>query len=265
MAEITVVVGDRYPVMRDSLTAHLTAEGIRVVGSDSCPENIMKLAVRERPAAIVVNHNLFYPSFPGEAAAPPGRDTASSLDGIKRIRDCAGAPLVLLLNTAEIAKTVQALQCGVSAVVLTTAARLADLAEAVRWAARGEMWISPPLLPPLLSIYRPRGEARGTARLSRLTRRELEVLGLLVHGMDRTAIAAQLHLSRNTVRTHMQNLLRKLGVHSAVAAVSVAASAEMCANEMLYVYGNRPRRGKHLTPLTAGTPTAWPLTATGTS
>ena len=62
-------------------------------------------------------------------------------------------------------------------------------------------------------------------RLERLTPRELQILALMVDGLERSAIAKRLHVSPHTVRTHMQNLQAKLGVHSGVAAVSVALRA----------------------------------------
>ena len=58
--------------------------------------------------------------------------------------------------------------------------------------------------------------------VARLTVREREVLGLLVAGLDRSAIGAPLFLSPNTVRTHIQNVLRKLEVHSSIEAVGLA-------------------------------------------
>ena len=58
-----------------------------------------------------------------------------------------------------------------------------------------------------------------------LTRREHEVLELMVAGFDRPSIARQLEISLNTVRTHTKNILAKLGVHSSLEAVSVALRA----------------------------------------
>jgi DNA-binding NarL/FixJ family response regulator len=58
-----------------------------------------------------------------------------------------------------------------------------------------------------------------------LTPREREVLQCMVSGMTRSSIAQHLFLSPNTVRTHMQNVLGKLGVHSTLAAVAVARRA----------------------------------------
>ncbi len=63
-------------------------------------------------------------------------------------------------------------------------------------------------------------------RLDRLTPREREVLACPVEGLGRTDIAARLHVSTNTVRTHVQSILAKLGVSSSVAAVSLATGAD---------------------------------------
>jgi two-component system, NarL family, nitrate/nitrite response regulator NarL len=58
--------------------------------------------------------------------------------------------------------------------------------------------------------------------LSELTRRELEVLWLLADGLDQDTIAERLVISRATVATHIQRILKKLGVHSRAQAVAVA-------------------------------------------
>jgi DNA-binding NarL/FixJ family response regulator len=65
----------------------------------------------------------------------------------------------------------------------------------------------------------------GETFLDRLTPRELEVLQCLVDGMPRDEIADRLFLSPHTVRTHVQNLLKRAGVHSAVALVARAREA----------------------------------------
>jgi DNA-binding NarL/FixJ family response regulator len=65
-------------------------------------------------------------------------------------------------------------------------------------------------------------EANGDASLGRLTRRENEVLELLVQGLDQKQIALQLVISAKTVATHIQRVLSKLGVHSRAQAVAFA-------------------------------------------
>jgi len=60
-----------------------------------------------------------------------------------------------------------------------------------------------------------------------LSRRELEVLRLLTEGLNTTATADRLHVSRATVRNHVQNIFGKLGVHSRLEAVAYAAQQRL--------------------------------------
>lgn len=66
------------------------------------------------------------------------------------------------------------------------------------------------------------GRGAPTARARRLTARELEVLALLAEGLAQAAIAERLVISANTVSTHIEHILRKLGVKSRAQAVAVA-------------------------------------------
>ena len=70
------------------------------------------------------------------------------------------------------------------------------------------------------------GAAPGTPEAS-LSRRELEVLQLMVEGLNTTMAAERLHVSRATVRNHVQNIFGKLGVHSRLEAVAYAARCRL--------------------------------------
>jgi DNA-binding NarL/FixJ family response regulator len=63
--------------------------------------------------------------------------------------------------------------------------------------------------------------------LAALTPREREVLACLADGDGRRDVAERLYLSANTVRTHLQNLMAKLGVHSSLEAVAVTRRAQI--------------------------------------
>ena len=93
-----------------------------------------------------------------------------------------------------------------------------ELLRVIRGAVRGETWVGPQLLTHVLARLRPAVRDE----LAALSPRQLEVLQCLVDGLDRPSIAARLGLARNTVRTHIQNIIEKLGVHSAVDAIAVA-------------------------------------------
>lgn len=97
----------------------------------------------------------------------------------------------------------------------------------IRGALQGDTWIPPRLLTDVIASLRAGNchSVVGSELAAILTRREREVLSLMVAGMSAESIAAQLFVSRNTVRTHIQHLIGKLGVHSAVAAVAFARRA----------------------------------------
>lgn len=97
------------------------------------------------------------------------------------------------------------------------------LVAAMRGVHQGETWVPPDLLTTVIDelTARQRQDRSATQRLSGLTAREREVLDLLSQGLDREQVAKALNLSRNTVRTHVQNILGRLEVHSTLAAVAI--------------------------------------------
>lgn len=103
------------------------------------------------------------------------------------------------------------------------------LLSVVRGALSGETWIPPRLLTRVLAELTSAQDnsTEDDHLLATLTTREGEVLNCLCSGMKKDDIAQHLYLSRNTVRTHIQNVLGKLGVHSTLAAVALAKRAGM--------------------------------------
>jgi DNA-binding NarL/FixJ family response regulator len=81
----------------------------------------------------------------------------------------------------------------------------------------------------MFGLARPRGERRERpARLDgRLTVRQHEILEHLAEGESTDQIAAELHLSRETVRNHVRHILRRLGTSSRLEAVAVARREEI--------------------------------------
>jgi DNA-binding NarL/FixJ family response regulator len=98
-----------------------------------------------------------------------------------------------------------------------------EIAEAIRTVAHGGSVVPPAMLGSLLRtlIDRQRRAAHAAGRLAELTPREREVLSLLVEGQDASGIAAALVISPETARTHIQRILRKLGVHSRAEAIAL--------------------------------------------
>jgi NarL family two-component system response regulator LiaR len=92
-----------------------------------------------------------------------------------------------------------------------------DLADAIRAAYRGEPTLAPEAAWALFKAAR-----RGRELGDDLTEREREVLALLVDGLTNPEIANRLYISESTVKTHVSNILSKLGVATRTEAVSVA-------------------------------------------
>jgi DNA-binding NarL/FixJ family response regulator len=93
--------------------------------------------------------------------------------------------------------------------------------------SRGETHIPAALLTNVLVSLsgQPQASVTEAEGIRSLTQRELDVLSCLVEGMSRNEIGELLHVSPNTVRTHVQSILHKLKVHSALAAVAIARRA----------------------------------------
>jgi two-component system NarL family response regulator len=116
---------------------------------------------------------------------------------------------------------VDALEAGASG-YLTKGSPLGELIEAARVVHAGETLVPRHMLGALLAglIQRRRAEDHAARRMAGLTKREREVLALLARGADNDAIAQALVISPQTARTHIQNVLGKLGVHSRLEAAA---------------------------------------------
>jgi two-component system, NarL family, response regulator DevR len=149
-------------------------------------------------------------------------------EGIELIEDLreanplfAALVLTASLDKAEHARAVEAGAAG----VLHKSADVDEILDATRRLATGETLLSPEELVELLRIAGQSREEEREARASieQLTRREREVLYALAEGLSNKQIAERLHMSVDTERTHMMNILNKLGVHSRLQALLFAA------------------------------------------
>jgi DNA-binding NarL/FixJ family response regulator len=123
-------------------------------------------------------------------------------------------------------QVLEAVQLGVRGWV-SKVGTIDALTTALRGVARGETHIPAALLTQVLVSLsgQPQATVSEAEGIRSLTQRELDVLGCLVEGMSRNEIGELLHVSPNTVRTHVQSILHKLKVHSALAAVAIARRA----------------------------------------
>jgi DNA-binding NarL/FixJ family response regulator len=146
-------------------------------------------------------------------------------EATRRIREASPATKVVIMSGLEEDDLlVRAVEAGASA-FLDKGEAVQRALEALKAAAAGEPLIDPATLSRVLQqVATRRDRRREEERVTgRLTPREREILQLLATGLRNDAIAARLHVSVRTVETHVQNALVKLGVHSKLEAVCLAA------------------------------------------
>ena len=203
---IRIVIADDHPVVRAGLRALLeAAEDIVVVGEATTPDEAVAAAAELTPDLVLMDLQF------GQAT--------TGADATTRIRAADLAPPVLVLtNYDSDGDILSAVEAGASGYLLKDAPPH-ELLAAVRAAAAGESALAPAIAGRLLSRMRSPQAA--------LSGRELEVLQLVADGATNSAIAARLHITEATVKSHLVHVFTKLGVTSRTAAVSHARAPGM--------------------------------------
>jgi DNA-binding NarL/FixJ family response regulator len=199
---IRVLLADDHPVVRTGLTGMLAGEaGLEIVGEAGSGEEALAMARALRPDVILMDLRM------------PGGDGVTAT---RRIRAELPGTAVLVLTTFDTdADILRAVEAGAAGYLLKDLPR-ADLAAAIRAAARGETVLAPAVAGRLLT--RMRAGNAGEA----LSRRETAVLGLAARGLTNIEIGRELFISEATVKTHLMRASAKLGVSGRTATVARA-------------------------------------------
>lgn len=193
---MTCLVADDHPAIVEAVAHVLEASGVEVVARLSDGERALAEIRRQRPAVAVMDVRM---------------PRLSGIEVARRVHAYAG--VVLYSGYAEPALVLEALDAGARGYVLKESP-LSDLVRAVQAVAGGGSWVDP-LLAGRLAVGA--GEPGRT-----LTAREREVLRLLADGYANDEVAELLHLSPETVRTHLRKAMRKLGAETRTEAVATA-------------------------------------------
>ncbi|HEU4976119.1 MAG TPA: response regulator transcription factor [Baekduia sp.] len=191
---ITVVLADDHTVVRHGLRMVLESEDdLRVVAEAGTVDDAVRMAKAHRPRVLVLDLNM------------PGGPGTSSLDVLPQLAEEAAQTRVVILTMQEDPQFARrALGAGAAAYVLKEAAD-AELVEAVRRAAAGEVYLNPRLGAQLAAAPpEPSGPPDD------LTEREVEILRLIALGHTNAEIGAQLYLSVRTVESHRAHIQQKL-------------------------------------------------------
>ena len=211
--KIRIVIADDQALVRSGFRLIVDARpDLEVVGEAEDGEQAVALVEELEPDVILLDIRM--PNLDG-------------VEATKRIVASGSGTRILVLTTFDLDEYVYgAIRAGASGFLLKDV-RPGELVDAIRVVASGNALLGPTAVERLLRRFSvPVDDRRlDTAAVGSLTDREAETLRLLANGLSNAEIAATLVVSETTVKTHVSNLLRKLGVRDRVQAVIAAYDA----------------------------------------
>ncbi|WP_405800717.1 response regulator [Streptomyces sp. NBC_01506] len=199
---IRILLADDHPVVREGLRGMLSAEpDLTVVGEASNGPQAEALSAELSPDIVLMDLRM------------PG---GGGVESIGRMHAAGLSCRVIVLTTYETDTDIlRAVEAGAAGYLLKDLAR-AELADAVRAAARGETVLAPSVAARLVDQLRSRPER------PRLSERETAVLRLVAEGCTNAEIGRRLYIGESTVKTYLLRIFGKLGVDDRTAAVTNA-------------------------------------------
>ncbi|MDT9025983.1 MULTISPECIES: response regulator transcription factor [Rossellomorea] len=202
---IKVVFVDDHEMVRIGVSSYLSAQAdIDVVGEASDGKEGVQLALELRPDIILMDLVM------------------KEMDGIQAtkeiIKEWPDAKIIIVTSFLDDDKVYPALEAGAVSYMLKTS-KASEIAEAVRKTYNGQSILEPEVTGKMMTRMRQKTVSHPHEEL---TNRELEILLLMTQGKTNQEIADELFIALKTVKTHVSNILSKLGVQDRTQAVIYA-------------------------------------------
>lgn len=203
-----LVLGDDHRMFADALAVALTGHGLTVVAVATSPGDVLTAVAAHQPDICLLDV-----SFPG----------ASGLDVMQVIGTRhPGVQVVMLSATSDPGVVSAAIEGGVAGFIRKDQ-HVADIVHALVRIRAGKRVLDTGLLRAVVRSFHRPAARDGDWLLGLLTAREQEVLMRMMEGECTKQIARSLAIAQSTARTHVQNVLVKLGAHSRLEATTIAA------------------------------------------
>ncbi|HEV7195650.1 MAG TPA: response regulator transcription factor [Pedococcus sp.] len=202
-----LVVCDDHLLLLEALGLALSASGHEVVALASHPDDAITAVAEHHPDVCLLDVN-----FPG----------GTSVTAIQRIREISPETKVVMLSAeADHAVVGRAIAEGASGYV-GKEKPIVEIVEMLERAVRGQLAVEPSLLQRALRPHKTTDDPLWALQF--LTDREWQVMRCIMDGQTTEEMAESLGVQRSTARTHVQNLLTKLGVHSRLQAAALMSA-----------------------------------------
>jgi two-component system response regulator DevR len=208
-ARIRVLIVDDHEMVREGLLSMLRSEpDFEVVGQTGHGEEVVALVESSRPDVVLLDARL---------------PDVSGVEVCRRLTRAYQAVAVIILTTyTDVELVEECLQAGARGYVVKDVERF-SLKESIRAVSRGQAVLAPQVAGHL--IDRVKNRETGAQRPAGLSASQVAILRLMSLGHSNREIAANVHLSENTVKTHVQEIFRKLGVRNRVEAAILAGKS----------------------------------------
>lgn len=194
---IQIAIADDHAVLRESLATLLeTQDDMKVIGKAANGNDALQLVQNQHPDVLLLD--LFMPQG-------SGFDVLRVLD-----KESSRVASVVLTGSESQMDYLQVVRLGARGLVLK-ADDPKKLFEAIRAVATGELWFPPDIAQGVLNTMAGDSRTETPGNISRLSERERQIAQLVANGMRNRDIAAELHISENTVKRHLQSIFDKTG------------------------------------------------------
>jgi DNA-binding NarL/FixJ family response regulator len=205
---LTIVIADDHPIVVDGFRTHLDLLGAKIVGNPTTPESLVRVVEECRPDVLVMESRL------GK------KDALRSLEKFQNLAD--RPPVVVFSGYPDATHIARAAALGCHDYILKSSS-IDELCKAIKLAVAGE----PTPAGSLLNNVRTRMRNNSSSPHADLTNREMQVLRHVSMGLSNREIGKSLGISVETVKEHVQNILRKLNVNDRTQAAVWAVRSQL--------------------------------------